>query len=524
MRKRNSFIVFIFFLLLANLYGQSVNVPLTHWSYRFLERMEMKGVVQKIRDGSKPFSRKQMVGFIEEIIRIDRSDPKLLSRVEKQYLQRIQEEFLTETSDSTNNTGIMNHEPHFYSWQYKDTHLHLDLVGGSKFLSRSRGLSEYPRQESSGYYGAILRGEFQNIGFYSDTRIHGEWGAGGYRENYDLSAGYPTNANKDSSIATWDESQSYLCYNYRSLRLEAGRDRISWGPALGRGLILSGDTPVFDLVKVEAYIGCSTVSFFHGELRSSFGKKWIAGKRFELSVANGIDAGYSETVIYGMRGIEGAYLNPLLPVLVAEHTLGDRDNVAMGFDLKLTRFRGIKLFGELLIDDLSDPWNLFKTSWENKTAFILGSSFLDPLKLPDSRVSFEYTRINPYVYSHNAPINRYEHYDYCLGSDLQPNSERLLFIFDYNFNFSCRTSFHYLFQRHGTGTIIDSHREDEVKTAFLEGMLEEKREIMINVDLELIRDCWLRLQLGWVKLENQDYLEGNDSDFAKFAISSSLNW
>jgi hypothetical protein len=54
-----------FFLSIA--WSQSVNLPLGHWAYAFLERMETKGVIKQLRDGSRPFSRDKVAEFVKEI-------------------------------------------------------------------------------------------------------------------------------------------------------------------------------------------------------------------------------------------------------------------------------------------------------------------------------------------------------------------------------------------------------------------------------------------------------------------------
>ncbi|MCH7756096.1 hypothetical protein IH970_13375, partial [candidate division KSB1 bacterium] len=57
-------LLLFFFRLGSDLWGQSVYVPLNHWSYEFVERLETKGVLIGILNGTKPYSREEMAGYL----------------------------------------------------------------------------------------------------------------------------------------------------------------------------------------------------------------------------------------------------------------------------------------------------------------------------------------------------------------------------------------------------------------------------------------------------------------------------
>ena len=44
-----------------------MNIPLDHWAYGFIERMEAKGLVSDIKNGARPFSRKRMARLATQI-------------------------------------------------------------------------------------------------------------------------------------------------------------------------------------------------------------------------------------------------------------------------------------------------------------------------------------------------------------------------------------------------------------------------------------------------------------------------
>ena len=61
-------------------------------------------------------------------------------------------------------------------------------------------------------------------------------------------------------------------------------------------------------------------------------KKYIAAHRLEIAVTDNLDIGLNEVVVYGDRGLEFAYLNPIMFYRSAEHYLGDMDNATMSAD------------------------------------------------------------------------------------------------------------------------------------------------------------------------------------------------
>jgi len=500
-------LVLLFLIGVARGSSQSVNLPLNHWIYKFLERMETRGIISNIRDGSKPFSRDKIASFILPI----EDKKQLLSNVEREYLNRMRAEFTS--------------EPHIYSWTGKAGHIHADALMGGDSRAVPRGTPEGRKYSFSPYYGGILRGKLWNAAFYSDNRIHAEFSNQKFIESYKLSKSYPRNASSDSSMATWDESQSYIVVKLKGFRLQFGRDRINWGPGRTGGLMLSGLGPCFDMFKASFDLKQIGFTFLHGELRSDYGRKWFAAKRLEISLMRGLDIGLQESIIYGNRNLEGAYLNPLFPLLISEHTLGDHDNVGMGLDFDLNRFRNLRFYGELFIDDMVAPWEIFSDYWSNKLAFTIGGSLLNAFTISNSLLSAEYIRLDPFVYTHKNRINTYENYNIGMGMKMQPNSDKMIFLFEKMFSFKLSMSLQFITGRRGKGDRINPHLiTDSKRKEFLEGIVEKMESGSININWEIKRDCRLQMGLYHHKYENYDRILNNNRNFWEIITELNLNW
>ncbi|MBN2415778.1 hypothetical protein JXO52_08040 [bacterium] len=501
--------------------GQTVHVPLDHWAYEYLERMQTRGLLTNVRSGTKPFTRAKVAGMARALA----GNADRLTEVELQYLRRLQSEFPPSGKSNTGERSLPSEEPHFYTWTGRPGRLFIDALAGGTALFASPAAPAEQRRSFSPYYGAVLRGRLWNIALYSDNRIHGEWGAGPYIQSYRLSEGYPQNTSDDSSFATWDESVSYLAGRVGGFRIQFGRDRVAWGPARHGGLMLSGLTPAMDMLKVSTEFGPCTVTFLHAELRSDYGRKWLAARRLEISLGDRCDLGFHESVIYGERGLESAYLNPLLPVLIAEHTLGDRDNVGMGMDWNWVPSGNMRFYGELFIDDLSAPWTLFSRDWGNKVAFTAGLDLASLFTLRDTYLGLEYSRIEPFVYTHHKSVNIFEHYNVNLGSDLEPNSDRfsidLVHLISFRWTIGCTVSS----GRHGAGSRYMPHTEaDGEKKRFLSGPVIRTVTSSLHADVEVVRDCRLHIAAGREAVSNAEEGGAASVCFNTIAVSIILNW
>ena len=70
--------------------GQFVNLPLGHWAYGFLERMQAKGVLREANLMNKPFSRSDVAVLVAQISEDD------LSTVDLERLEWLREELALE--------------------------------------------------------------------------------------------------------------------------------------------------------------------------------------------------------------------------------------------------------------------------------------------------------------------------------------------------------------------------------------------------------------------------------------------
>jgi hypothetical protein len=171
-----------------------------------------------------------------------------------------------------------------------------------------------------------------------------------------------------------------------------------------KGIAVSAETfqNAFSIVMLE--IGNNKT--FKGSLGSSV----VWPKRFELG-----------------------YPFPLVENFTYQNNIGDFDNMALFLNLE-GQYPGLgKLWFSLFLDELSFESDIFIKD-RSMYAFQVGSSFCLPL-LPFASITFSYTKIEPYNYTHNivevpwykyVMETNYVSFGKSLGYYLPPNSDEIL--------------------------------------------------------------------------------------------------
>jgi hypothetical protein len=492
-------------------FAQLENVPVDNPVYDFLKRMEVKRIIPQYSDAVLPLSRREVAELLKTIDQ-HRND---ITATERDVLDDFKVEFAQELGLGTENryvvfsgdggvseilSGLASEKEKFlYTWQDSSNTLFTDLLlsadlrafsGDSRAKSGASVLELAPR----------FRGTLKNrIGYYLQL-THGI--ITGDREVALLDSTIAHNRELLDSPAFKDFNfvEGYFKVDADVLTLQVGRERLLWGYGASDKLIVSDNAPVFDFGKIDVHLGKFSYMFFHGWLlgptRTVIGAysglseahvspKYLAAHRFGLSFPRVVDIGFSELVVYSRRSLDLAYLNPVIDLKDVEPQLHDRDNSLRSIDAKLHAVSNFELYGTLLIDDLT--WSkLGSKFYGNEFAFTVGGSYIEPLGLENADVVLEYTRIDPYVYSHHIPENSYANDQFVLGNHLGPNSDDVFARFSYRFSRKLTTSLEVEKTRHGDnitdpasnlirnvgGDALYGHRAvDAEDVTFLDGVL-----------------------------------------------------
>jgi hypothetical protein len=507
----------------SSIFSQSVNVPLNHWAYNFLERLETNGAFRSLLLRARPISRIDLAQILVQIDKATKQKNIGLSKPELDLFEQLKGEFYEELKNLSIDVEKRYHERHLLKWEENSNKFKIDLDFGQRFEINRGDQFDSTKRISHTTVGGIVRGKLKNsLAFYlhfKNTLVKGE---DIEHENFNPDQGMPVVIAGENVFK--DDASAYFVCKLPWFELEFGRDQAQWGPGYQGSLMLSRFNPLFDMLKIRAGFNRFYFTSIHGKLNSSHGTKYLAAHRIEFRPLSWLYLAGSESVIYGNRDVELQYLNPIMPYHIAEHHLGDRDNNTMAFELTMFPFCGHKLYCELFLDDFTSSENPF-TYFGNKFAFLAGHFWVNPLGISNTGLRTEYTRIEPYVYTHHTSINVYQHYNQNIGHWLEPNSDQLFFEFNSLINRDLHLKFQAERIRHGKGDIYTPHtKQDDTKKSFLSGTVETKWRFGIDITDQIIRDFFLTLQYNFINTKNLNQIPGNSSQDNQVVFQLSANW
>jgi hypothetical protein len=501
-------------------------VPLEHWSYELIQRLEAAGHLSATADGIRPFSRMHMAQLA---MRAD--SVAVLTRIDTERLGLLLQELDPEIRVLRGDVAqAARRLPLFYGTGRGS--IHADLLARQQtdsFTGRGRDGGEHVFRNR---LGGVVEGDLlHQIAFriaFEQTR---EQGSRDYSERQDVYEQQLEAVQLKGSLADFHQGAAYFTFGLGlGIEAQVGKDRVAWGPAPDDNLGLSSNAPAFDMVRLRTRLGVLELVSLHGSLQPCPDRpdaplcsgesdanasyivngmsrvldrdKWIAAHRLEAAVTPSLDLGFQEVVIYGDRGPEPAYLNPLMFYWAAQSYMGDKDNVMMAVDADWRVHPGLRWWATYAIDDLK-KLEIFSNDFSNKFSLQSGLMWTDPLGLEDVDIHADYVRIEPWIYTHKIPINTFRHFDSPLGHSLGPNSDRWRVKLKRRWSRDMATSLSFSRSRHGDnvlledGTIInvggDLHRgwrpggegPQRQEKVFLDGNVGRRSLLKADLDMRL---------------------------------------
>lgn len=556
-------ITLIIFIVISThlLTAQVTNVPLDNPVYTFLKEMKLKRVIYY--DDAIPNLSRQKVK--EYLTKIEKRYAQL-SGTEKELLTKYRLEFFEENLTHNNawqmfgsNEGFADNlisifEPAKmkYLYRYADSNatLFINAVGHGYYGHRAK-----PDITNSELYdiGFRFRGTlFDNLGYYFYVA------KGGISGNNDFAAVLEPDLRTNfkyiedtENIGNYDFTDGYLRYQTNpvgdlNLAFQIGREEIRFGYGYGSKFIISGDNPNLDFVKLDVDYGivhytslhASTVGEFNFDRSKNF-TKYFAFNKVSFHLKDLFTIGIGESIVYNGRGIDLAYINPLLFYKFAEMSLQDRDNGLIFFDFQSDFIDNVELQATLLMDEniLSNLGQLNRYS--NKTGYQLGGMWYETLGVEDLTLGLEYTMIRPYVYTHKSFKNSYTSFGVNMGHEIGPNADQLFATAAYNLNACTRLSLEYSKTRSGEneydaagnlvknygGDIFVAFRNTELDDEFLkhlDGIRVDTHYLKASLLIEPIREVYFDISYHYRMEENITY--GTKDDLSYLMVKMTLEY
>ncbi|MDG5815260.1 hypothetical protein QA601_09235 [Chitinispirillales bacterium ANBcel5] len=401
---------------------------------RFLYRMQTRYGFDPGDIGTQPLSVQRVLETLDSL----EHNVSLTSR-ERFDLQRLRKSIGAER-------GI-------YAYTHDDGELNLNA--GLNLIGDMDGSLNSDAAGGRGIINPYFTGNIGALSFFAEIDVWTEYRSDTLfnPSSYQPYDGVPYNLygrnTEESNLRSSDLPRGGISYSQGRIDLGLSIDYLKWGPALHYPVTLSGQTPPVTAFRADLDLEILQYQHLAGLLQSQRDKrKYIYAHRLSGRWRN-VQFGINEVIIGGSttdrqppedphnslrheyygeeRTLEIVYLIPFVPKVFIEHYIGDRDNAAISLDLNITLPANLRLYGEFHIDDILSPWEIFSDDWGNKWALTWGLNWEGELYERDVSAGFEYSRVEPWVYTHfYGGSHRFTNFGQPLGNQLGPNSRAVL--------------------------------------------------------------------------------------------------
>ncbi len=545
----SSGLIFIFLISIIKISNAQVElVTSTHRVYDFLDRMLENKIIEKYSSSMHPVSRREIAGYLIEI----NEKRTKISSTDKKFLDDYLVEFEYDIKKTLNNsssffskvklTDIFRDKKQKYLYAGTDSNVSFfwDGLANLRYFGANGDSIGKPHLLLA-EIGTRIRGTlFNTVGFNlsisNGARIGGDVSDASIGAQFD-----PILASTRKFVSegskTFDSFEGYLRAATTGdwLGVTVGRTPLKIGTGFLDNLIVSDhNSAPFDFIKLDIQYKKFKYTFYHSSIvghdssGNQLSSKYQVFHRVELGPFfknNILKLGFSEMILYSEVPITLTFLNPIAFLTSADLNTElpnkNTNNSIIALDAQFFPVRKLSLQGTWLIDDInfSTIGNKDKTSGDNKFGLQWGLNWQDAFTLSNLSFVYEYTRLDPFVYSHRAINNSYTNWDLPIGAALNPNSDEHAFRLTYDIGSRLNIAVTYKLQRTGlnytdslgnfinVGSNILNGKDDAVRyNQFLNGLRVNTNIVIAEITWQPIRQYYFA-----VKFENRsfNYTSGN---------------
>lgn len=457
--------IFLIFFTLGVFAQQNLSVPLNDNVYFLLENASLRGILPTL-PAAKPYTLSFVLDNLNTILSSDK-----LSEAEKEIIIKSYDRLAQNIPQKWYETG-------YYTNKF-DENVKLPIMVGFTWTSEASINCNDPDFSHEHWADVYMKGDITKYFSYN-------FNLGGSLMDLSTKSYAPNTYLKTwdgyqfviENIYTHDNIVEVLSGGLRMLpelafsafdnKIGVNFSRISHSWGYGEGnLALSETSRPFMAIETWLYpTKWINLNFITGtlEFESKTGLKEEA-KSFQtmysalngqINITDYVYIGATGSVLWPKR-IELAYMNPLMLPFLSQSLVGDFDNVQLGLYTGFTIPSIMNIYASIFIDEVNVTVSDFFNKDRNMYAVQIGAK--SPLPFWTSIFSFQYTKIEPYMYSHpltdvpwyDKPMDTtYLNHGQPLGYFLNPNSDEFKIQFESNPLWYLSATLKYTLVRHGT--------------------------------------------------------------------------
>ena len=531
--KRLLFILVISIVVVPILVGQSIYLPSSHEAYSFLRRMETRGLLKEYRDAARPLSRRVIASHLHALDSVTGS----MTEVERDEYEFLKGEFRYELSSLAGDPEPTEIRWHLFTTDFPGGILNFDFIGR---LAQTTVKKDYARLRGQGarFYGYA----FNNVGYYFNFVDNREVGkAINVAKLHTPDPGIVLTKQTDDAIE-YNTTEAQFTFHIGAFQFSLEKMQNNWGLGRRGQLAFSDKPPAYPQVKMRVPVtNWMDFIYFHAELnstiidpnRSYFANssslvdffrpvdrlKYMAAHMVEITPIHGVDVSLGESVVYSDRGPLLIYLIPVMFFKSAEHYNQDKDNVQWFGNLDLNLIPNTNVYFSLFIDELNIDDILDPLKARNQLGVTAGIQTYD-MPIKNLEILAEYTRMNPWTYTHKYPAATFTNNGYVLGHWIGQNADDLYLELSYRPMRSL--VFGATMERYRKGGLTDIAYQYRLPSQpFLYSPVREERSFGLYGQYQLAREGFLDLRARSKKLSDEAL---GISDEKKFEWSVGLRY
>jgi hypothetical protein len=334
-----------------------------------------------------------------------------------------------------------------------------------------------------------------------------------------------------------DVEQAFVWYQNGGFNLQAGRFASFWG---GANSLILGPHSIMDGLAYSFRWGRLTLSYRLSKLDglsperslvSVFENRYLAGHRIDFQLSKRFRLGVSETVIFGGPGrqVEFAYLNPILFYHSSQLNSNSDDNTLVAIDFDFKPVNGLRLYGQLLVDDFQIEKKKQSDQEPNEYGLVAGLYGADIAKGWD--LNAEYTRVTNRTFNQPHPRNRYLFNGKPIGAATGNDYDLLSVSLIRWFNRDLRGSLLTEYGRQGEGSPLDEWAtpwldiSGDYSEPFPTGVVEKRWSVAGGLNGIIRNLLVLDAKAGVSRVSNFGHRAGQDRTvpFVQIALSAFLS-
>ena len=265
-----------------------------------------------------------------------------------------------------------------------------------------------------------------------------------------------------TDLTAWFD-RVYATFGTKAFSVRAGHTWLRWGPGQSGTLALSDASPAFDLIEMTLRFGRrAQFRWFVGSLDPA-AETYLSGHRLEVRLGPSVDVGFTGLARFNGAGNAPLYLIPVAPLPFMERRVRGSGsptadsleaeravNVLYSADFSWTWRPGIRLYGELMVDDFTPDHS------RPLRAGFQGGAVIRRAGTPrDWSARLDYSRVYRYTYASSSGLD-FIHAGFPTGYYLGPDVDQWSGRFEWRWGASWTWGAEGFVTRKGVGPLGES--------------------------------------------------------------------